>query len=220
MRLICFGDSWTAGFGIEKENIHQRGHHMLKIGNGFYDKLRINNCWPRWLANELDCPFVTFAKEGYNNTQILDEIKSVVSSNILKNDDIIIVMFSYPYRYASNPIDDFEKIEKLLKPYCHFYFNAFYPMFKNEIYETIPENFIDPNTSMLDMLINYELQNPKAKSVWEYSSTIEFTQEIKNNDIIYHPNMFGYKLIGKHIHEKIKNKKLNSDSIIKNNKFL
>jgi hypothetical protein len=93
-------------------------------------------------------------------------------------------------------------------------------MFKNEIYETIPENFIDPNTSMLDMLINYELQNPKAKSVWEYSSTIEFTQEIKNNDIIYHPNMFGYKLIGKHIHEKIKNKKLNSDSIIKNNKFL
>ena len=35
MRLICFGDSWTAGFGIEKENIHSRGNDMLKIGNGF-----------------------------------------------------------------------------------------------------------------------------------------------------------------------------------------
>jgi hypothetical protein len=219
MRLICFGDSWTAGFGIE-ENKSKYKFKILDIANGFYEKLRINNCWPRWLSNEFDCAFVTFARSGQNNREIFNDIKNLVLSNVLKGDDIIIVMLSYPYRGKTNPISDFEDMEELLNPYIHFYFNGFYPMFKNETYNNIPNYFIDPESTMLEMLINYEKKNPETKPIWEYDRKIEWNSEIINRDIIYHPNMFGYKLIAKHIYKKLKEKNFNLDNKIKNKKFL
>jgi hypothetical protein len=172
------------------------------------------------LANELDCAYVSFATSSHNNKQILDEIKNIVINNVLKNDDIIIVMLTYPYRGGTNPISDFIKMEELLKPYRHFYFNGFYPMFKHEIYLDIPDYFIDSERSMLDMLIDYEQKNPNCEPIWEYSRRIEWNDESRNKDTIYHPNMFGYKLIGKHIYSKIKDKKIDPNNKIKNNKLL
>ena len=35
-------------------------------------------------------------------------------------------MFSYPYRNATSPIEDYKEYENVLKNYKHFYFNSFY----------------------------------------------------------------------------------------------
>ena len=79
---------------------------------------------------------------------------------------------------------------------------------------------IDSERSMLDMLIDYEQKNPNCEPIWEYSRRIEWNDESRNKDTIYHPNMFGYKLIGKHIYSKIKDKKIDPNNKIKNNKLL
>ena len=43
MRLICFGDSWTAGHGIETDLKYKEVAHPEK----FITNLRNQNSWPR-----------------------------------------------------------------------------------------------------------------------------------------------------------------------------
>lgn len=218
MRLICFGDSWTAGNGIEEEEKY--GSQLLKIANGFYEKLRIHNCWPRWLANKMECLYVTFAMEGRSNPEILQDIETVLKDNVIKSDDLLIVMLTYPYRRDDDPIKTFEKIENKLKPYNHFYFNAFHPMFKECTYENIPDCFIEPNHSMMDLLLDYELNNPETEPLWEFGKKRHWCEERNKFEGGGHPNLKGYKLIADYIFDKIKNVDLKSVDTIKNNKLL
>ena len=47
MRLLTFGDSWTAGHGVETDIRHKETVQPPE-GNGFIDKLRKFNSWPRF----------------------------------------------------------------------------------------------------------------------------------------------------------------------------
>ena len=105
--------SKTTSYGVDSIDISSGAGTSLGASATFFEKLRNSNGWPRWLAEKLDCPFVTMAVEGRNNKEILDEIKNVVTSGVLKNDDIIIVMLTYPYRRGANPIDTFDKMEEV-----------------------------------------------------------------------------------------------------------
>ena len=120
--------------------------------------------------------------------------------------------FSYPHRYRvkkpeNDPIKVFEKLEKLLKSHKRFYFNSFYPTFKDEDgfdTTTLPDYFINPNGTMVDMLRNYEISN--NVSVWEYDSRSVWKNEENLWMGDYHPNLFGYKLIAEEIVKEIENK--------------
>ena len=120
MRLITFGDSWTAGHGIETDIKYKEE----PFPDAFTQKLRDMNSWPRWAAQKLDCPYVNLGVCGYGNEYILNEIDSIKNFGLLSKDDIIIVMFSYPYRYKSkdshNVVEVFLLMEKILKDYKHF----------------------------------------------------------------------------------------------------
>ena len=78
MRLICFGDSWTAGHGIE--NIIE----YKEIANPptFIEKLRNQNSWPRWVANKLgEIEYVNMGVCGYGNEYIFREIDNSIKNN-------------------------------------------------------------------------------------------------------------------------------------------
>lgn len=202
-RLICFGDSWTMGHGVEDDVKFKEIAHPSD-GVDFTFRERMCNGWSRWLAEKLNCEFIPIGWCGGNNLDISKNIQMVLQNNLLKESDIIIVMFSYPYRDDVGPIQNFNEIENMLKSYKHFYFNSFYPTFKNEEFDTakLPEYFINPNNCVSDILRDYEIANDI--SVWEYNSRSVWNDEKNFYEGDYHPNLLGYKLIGEHIYEKIK----------------
>lgn len=204
MRLICFGDSWTAGHGIE-ENKDYKEDPFPPL---FYQKLREMNSWPRWVAEKLKVPFVNMGVCGYGNEYIFKDLKSCIENNHIQKDDIIIVMFSYPYRYKNKNtytiIEIFEMMEKILFDYKHFYFNSFFPIFKHEDYDLnkLPKYFINPEGCVSDFLKEYETLNDI--SVWEYGSRSVWNDEENFFEGDYHPNLLGYKVISDYVYENIK----------------
>jgi hypothetical protein len=203
MRLICFGDSWTAGHGIEKNIEYKEDAHPPV----FIEKLRNQNSWPRWTAERLGIEYVNMGVCGYGNEYIFREIESAINNNFIDKTDIIIVMFSYPYRYTGDTytvIEVYKKIENILSDYIHFYFNSFFPTFKYETeinIKDLPSCFINPNKTVSDILKEYEISNDI--SVWEHDSRVVWNDEQNFYEGDYHPNLIGYKIIGWYIYENI-----------------
>lgn len=202
MRLICFGDSWTAGHGIEKNIQYKEVAHPPT----FIEKLRNQNSWPRWVAEKMGIEYVNMGVCGYGNSYILRDITECINRNCFDKDDIIIVMFSYPYRYVKDTNDVvrlFWELEKILKNYKHFYFNSFFPTFREENFDTsnLPETFINPNGCVSDILKEYEIKN--NVSVWEYESRSVWNDNKNFWEGDYHPNLLGYKIVADFIYNKI-----------------
>jgi len=204
MRLITFGDSWTAGHGIETDVKYKEEPfpHM------FIQKLRDMNSWPRWTAQKLNSEYVNLGVCGYGNEYILKDLKEIIEGGFVNKDDIIIIMFSYPYRYKTknkyNVVEIYLMMEDLLKDYKHFYFNSFYPSFKEEDVDVdkLPNYFINPKGCVADILKKYEIDDDI--SVWEYGSRSVWNDEKNYWEGDYHPNGLGYRIIGDYIYEEIK----------------
>lgn len=201
MRLITFGDSWTAGHGVEK-NILYKEDPTPPL---FIEKLREQNSWPRWTANKLNIPFVNISKCGWGNEYIYNSVEE--SLPFIKKEDIIVVVFSYPYRYERHnkytPLELLNKFEELLDGYNRFYFNGFYPLL-NDVDEEIkfPKHYINPFGTLSYILQVEEIQN--KKDVWEYSSKSVWNDEKNYYEGDYHPNLEGYKIIGNYIYTELK----------------
>ena len=204
MRLICFGDSWTAGHGVEIDKQFKENANPPE----FIKKLREQNSWVRWCADKLKIPFVNMGICGYGNMYIYNDLEKSIENGFIQDDDIIIVMFSYPYRYKRIEKYDVVKLfwmfEKLLKNYKHLYFNSFYPTFKDENFDitSLPECFINPNDCMSDLLKRYEIE--EGLDVWEYDKKSVWNDEQNYWEGDYHPNLTGYKLIADFIYVEIK----------------
>lgn len=201
MRLICFGDSWTAGHGVEEDVKYKEDAHPPV----FIQNLRNQNSWPRWLSELIRTPFVNMGVCGYGNQYIYECIKDCVENNFIEKNDIVIVILSYPYRYKDNHdvIKIYNNMEKILRGFKHFYFNSFYPTFKEENFdiEKLPDYFINPNETLSDILKEYEIENDV--SIWEYNSRSVWNDKKNYWEGDYHPNLHGYKLLASYIYEKI-----------------
>ena len=66
-RLIAFGDSWTAGHGVEKD---QQYKEIIDCGP-FINQVRQNNGWPRHLSQYYDIPFVNFGVCNHINLSLI-----------------------------------------------------------------------------------------------------------------------------------------------------
>lgn len=202
-RLIAFGDSWTAGHGVETD-VRYTGVAAPAV---FIAKLREQNSWPRWVADKMKIPSVNFGGCGWGNEWIYNEIEHSIESEFIYDKDIIVVVFSYPYRYHDKnvygPIEILEKTHEILKPYNHYFFNGFYPLLKDEDYpmDKIPANFINPTGTLSDVLKEYEQKHDV--SVWEHNHRRIYTDEDNFNIGEYHPNLLGYKVISDYIYSNI-----------------
>ncbi len=196
-RLVTFGDSWTAGHGVETDIQYKE----VISPNLFIDYLRLMNGWPRYLANKFDVPFVNLGFCNKSNNEIYEDI--VKWKHLLNKDDLIIVMLSYPYRKYGNPIVDVGNITNELNGYNYFILNSFFPTFSNvDSSELDVSRFLNIDGCVSDVLIKWETENDK--SCWEY----EFRKVNNENTFLggdYHPNTIGYKLIADDIYTRIKN---------------
>ena len=198
-RLVTFGDSWTAGHGVETDIQYKEEISP----NLFIDYLRLMNGWPKYLANKLDIPFVNLAFCNKSNNQIYEDI--IKWKPLLNKDDLIIVMLSYPYRKYGNPIIDVANIVNELSGYNYFILNSFYPTFSNidplDIHHINLTKFLNIDGCVSDVLIKWEQEN--KQSCWEYG----FRKVNNSNTFLggdYHPNTIGYKLIAEDIYKQIK----------------
>lgn len=207
MRLICFGDSWTAGHGVEDDVEFKEDPNP----NDFIVNFRNNNSYPRWLSDKFNKTFINMGVAGYGNLDILNRITPVVENDLFNYDDVIIIQFSYPHRYRktkqkNDPNFIFEELEKILSSYTHFYFNGFYPLFKDESNkpDNFPDYYIEPDNTLANVLKKYEIENDE--SVWEYGSRSIWNDQQNFWEGDYHPNLKGYKLIADYIYDSIKEK--------------
>lgn len=204
-KLLFFGDSWTHGYGVDDYLLHR--DHVY--GSELTNNLRLCNGFPSVVSTLLDIPYCNFGISGASNGDILNKINEVVGENIdiINSDDIFIVAFSHPYRgYPTGidyPIDIFNRIDDLLEQYNVFYFNSFYPMF-NDVDFIPTDNFIEPDNTFADLLLNYSRNN--NIDVWENNNNVFDIRCARFDEFNHHPNRIGYKIIGKYIYDKIKNK--------------
>jgi len=200
-RLITFGDSWTAGHGVETEEEYKENSTPPK----FIEKLREQNSFPKWLGNLLNISYINLGVCGFGNEYIYKSVKD--NLQFIEKEDLIIIVFSYPYRYKKynkyTPEALFEKFEKLLDGYNRFYFNGFYPFIENDKFN-FPNHYIDPTGTLAYQLQMAEIQD--KKDVWEYGSKLVWNNVDNYYEGDYHPNLEGYKLIGEYIYKKIKDK--------------
>ena len=199
-RILAYGDSWTKGHGVETDIDYKEN----PTPPPFIDKLREQNSWPNQLSNLLNIPAINFGVCGIGNRKILELVKQTIKEGWVKKDDMIIIMWSYPYR-DSDPTDVYNEAEEVLKTYNHLYFNSFYRTFDTERIKYINTiNFVEPEQCMSDVLNDYEMLNDK--SVWEYQSRRVWEDETGMMIGDYHPNYLGYKLIAEQMYEWINNR--------------
>ena len=199
MRLVCFGDSWTAGHGVETELEYKENPKPPT----FIEKLREQNSFPKWLGNLLNFSYINLGVCGIGNEYIFKSVKA--NLKYITKDDLIIIVFSYPHRYQKyneyTPEELFSKFEDLLDGYKRFYFNGFYPFIENENFN-FPKHYINPLGTLSYQLQVEEMVN--KKSVWEYESKMVWNDTKNYYEGDYHPNLEGYKLIGEYIYKEIK----------------
>ena len=200
-RLITFGDSWTAGHGVETEKEYKENATPPK----FIEKLREQNSFPKWLGNLLNISYINLGVCGFGNEYIYKEVEN--NLKFINKNDIIVIVFSYPHRYQKynkyTPEDLFRKFEQLLFGYKKFYFNGFYPFIENDDFN-FPKHYINPKGTLSYQLQVEEMIN--KKDVWEYGSKLVWddTENYYQGD--YHPNLQGYKLIAEYIYKEINDK--------------
>ena len=188
------------GHGVETEIEYKEN----PTPPNFIKKLREQNSFPKWLGNLLNISYINLGVCGYGNEYIYKAVKE--NLKFINDDDIIIIVFSYPHRYQKynefTPEELFHKFEQLLIGYKKFYFNGFYPFIENDDFK-FPKHFINPLGTLSYQLQVEEMVN--KKTVWEYGSKMVWNDEENYYEGDYHPNLTeSHKLIGEYIYKEIK----------------
>ena len=195
-RLIAFGDSWTAGHGVEKDEQYKE---IIDCGP-FINQVRQNNGWPRHLSQYYDIPFVNFGVCNHSNPDIISDINRY-KPYLDDSSDLIIIMLSYPLRRSNSPEHVVRQIQKELEGYTYFLYNSFSLTFLPEMDHDLKgidlSKFPRKDEHFASMLMKYE--RDQDVSVWEYDFRYPETwQNMPQGDT--HPNYLGYKLIAKAIY--------------------
>ena len=117
----------------------------------------------------------------------------------------MIINHSKKFIFIKTPKTGGSSVEFYLSQYCKEK-DTITPLLKDEEFDItqVPNTFINPTESFSDMLVDYEMKN--NTSVWEHNkrSVWNDTQNFWQGG--YHPNLFGYKLIGNYVYSQLKNK--------------
>jgi len=92
MKLNTFGDSWTEGVGGNL--FEEDGVSTLEEKT----KIRHKYSWPKQLAEILDIDCLNYGVGGSSNKLIFDMICGYIDRNIIKENDLVIIMWSSSLR--------------------------------------------------------------------------------------------------------------------------
>ena len=162
MRLICFGDSWTAGHGVETNKIYKEE----PFPNMFTQKLREQNSWPRYVANELNCLYVNLVKSEYSTTK---KFKSFLPTILGERDKVWLDLLIRPLYYLEIILcklgifkNIFEEIKTLnLDELSDEYTEGEFMGDEDSIWQPPPaEGYPAVDTETLNSLKGFDPQNP------------------------------------------------------------
>lgn len=92
MKLYAFGDSWTAGQGCN-----------IKVESTIADiverkKYRNTMSWPKYLSDFLNIEFENLSESASSNNKIFNKIIETIKSDLIKEGDLVVVMWSSSLR--------------------------------------------------------------------------------------------------------------------------
>jgi len=176
MKLFTFGDSWTEGVGSNRKEEYTTDNPEEKT------IIRQKYSWPSYLAKLLSIDVKNNGVGASCNNSIFNFICKHLKSNIIKQNDLVVIMWSSPLRddlpffpnennltiwgerykskkhiydsmYEINPIDDNLKYLRLNKEFKDYYINN---LFNDSYYHIISQNYILHLQFMFKQLgINY-----------------------------------------------------------------
>ena len=92
MRVIGFGDSFTAGEGTDNQYVEQLSTFEE------IEKYQNEHSWPRYLADKIGVKYVNNGEVGSSNYRIFSNIFEQFAYNNINNDDLVVIMWSSPLR--------------------------------------------------------------------------------------------------------------------------
>ena len=92
MKVIAFGDSWTAGEGTN----HSITEKMKTFDE--VEQYQKQHSWPRYLADKIGVQHKNFGEVGSTNYRIFSNVFEQFAENQISNDDLIVIMWSSPLR--------------------------------------------------------------------------------------------------------------------------
>lgn len=162
MKLFTFGDSWTEGVGgcLEEEYTTNIPEERTKIRHKY--------CWSKYLSDLLKIEFQNFGMGAVSNKTIFDTTCHAIHNNIIKKDDIVVVMWSsslrdsvpffpsenpwhfwgensikkkhiYTFILDKNPLSKTYNQKSLKKEYKEYFINN---LFSEAYYDIVNQNYI------------------------------------------------------------------------------
>ena len=92
MKVIAFGDSFTAGEGTNNEYVSN-----LKSFEEV-EQYQKQHSWPRYLADKIGVKYKNNGEVGSSNYRIFSSVFEQFALNQIDNDDLIVIMWSSPLR--------------------------------------------------------------------------------------------------------------------------
>jgi len=179
-RLIAFGDSWTSGRNIIKDD----------------DSDSLDLAWPAHLGRELAVEVINLGKGGSSNKRIW---KTAIDFNDYRSNDVVIFLWSYTERssvFTPQKILDIKPSD--LKSKSSRYYRYFFNEYDNQIDFGLRLDHINYFlTKKVKKVLNFSIIDKEAYfcSV-EILQTIEDVRSYGSNDNA-HPNLKGHKEIAR-----------------------
>lgn len=92
MRIVAFGDSFTAGEGTNYDYTETLSTFEER------EKYQRSHSWPKYLSDLMEIDYVNNGEVGSTNYRIFSNIFEQYSVKKIKEDDLIIIMWSSPIR--------------------------------------------------------------------------------------------------------------------------
>jgi len=209
MKLFTFGDSWTEGVGSNRKEEYTTDNPEEKT------IIRQKYSWPSYLAKLLSIDVKNNGVGASCNNSIFNFICKHLKSNIIKQNDLVIIMWSSPLRdelpffpsennftiwgerYKSkkhiydsideiNPIDDDLNYLRLNKDFKDYYLNN---LFNDSYYHNISQNYILYLQFMFKELgINYVFCDAFDNIIYN-----NINKDIDKTNLIDSVHYWGYK---------------------------
>lgn len=203
-RLIAIGDHWTAGKGIESDDKYKNIEPDL-----FVKAERLNNAWPRWLAEKFNIPFINLGNETHDGNKIRVTTKQALLS--CSREDLIVIMWGHPYKHLQRPVAAGVTLDLLmqdmiqtLEGYDYYFCNAYHPIFREEeaLKPTLRlHRFIDVDSSAADIISAAGKESDRK--VWNYDDTNVDGDTWNILQGKHCPNLTGQKIIADWLYKKI-----------------
>lgn len=141
MILHTFGDSWTEGVGgnLKEEYSTEDAEQRTKI--------RQKYCWPKYLSDFLNVPFINYGVGGCSNKIIFEAICNSIQNQSIKKDDFVVVLWSsslrddVPFFPSNNPWHFWGERYKSKEHLYQFIFTK--SKTENKNYERLKKDFMD-----------------------------------------------------------------------------